>query len=69
MDEEPKVTLDFTIRELSVLQQLLHIATQARGLDVAEAALFINRKLQAAAGTVQPTPARQSNGGSLGVQK
>jgi hypothetical protein len=69
MADEPRITVDFTIQEVTVLQQLLHIAVQARGLEVAEAALHINRKLQIAAGTVRPDQtARQSNGGSVGAR-
>lgn len=39
------INVQFTENELGVLQQIIHIATQARGLDVAEAAVQINRRL------------------------
>jgi len=54
MTTEPKVSVEFTMAELNGLAQLLHSAVQARGIEVAEAALFISRKLQAAAETLQP---------------
>jgi hypothetical protein len=42
---EPKITLELTIGEATALRELLQVATQARGLQVAEAALHLNKKL------------------------
>jgi hypothetical protein len=42
---EPKITLELTVGEANALRELLQIATQARGLQVAEAALYFNKKL------------------------
>lgn len=38
-------TIEFSVEELNVLQQFLHVATQARGLEVAEAAAVLNRRI------------------------
>lgn len=52
---EQKVTLEFTLAEIGVLRQLIHIATQARGLEVAEPAVAINQRISAAVNSiVQP---------------
>lgn len=39
--------IEFSADEIKALQQLLHIAVQARGLEVAEAGLHFARKLTA----------------------
>ena len=59
---EPKFAIEFTLREITILQQLLHAAVQYRGLVVAEPALMINRKLQAVIESVSPPQDRAGNG-------
>lgn len=40
--------IDFNVNELRALQQLIHFAVQARGMEVAEASVVINSKIVAA---------------------
>lgn len=42
------VTIEFTKDEANALRQLLHVAVQSRGLDAAEAAVVIDKKIQLA---------------------
>lgn len=43
------ITIELTAGELSALKQLIHFATQARGMEVAEAAVVLCKKLDEAA--------------------
>ena len=43
-------TIDFTDNELNILVQLLDIAVKAQGLNVAEAAVVLARKVAAVSG-------------------
>ena len=52
-----ELDVKLTRNEISVLRQLIHLAVQSRGMEVAEAAVVINRKLAAVLET-----AAQSNG-------
>ena len=45
------ITIELTAGELSALKQLIHFATQARGMEVAEAAVVLCKKLDEAART------------------
>lgn len=46
MDPLPTTPIEFNINELNVLLQLIHLATQARGLEVAESAVVLSKKIQ-----------------------
>lgn len=46
---EPNITIELTGQEATVLLQLIHLATQARGMEVAEAAVILTKKIQDAA--------------------
>lgn len=50
------IKVEFSLNELRALQQLIHFGVQARGLEVAEAAVVINSKIVAAM-----TPQGQQN--------
>lgn len=43
-----KVLVEFTGAELKALQQLLNIAVQSRGLDVAPVAIILNQRIEKA---------------------
>jgi hypothetical protein len=66
MTTEPKVSIEFTMTELNGLAQLLHFAVQARGMEVAEAAVLLGRKLQAAAETLRPLEEANKPGNGFG---
>ena len=46
---EKTITITFTEGEAVALVQLIHLAVQARGLDVADAAVFLRKKITEAA--------------------
>ena len=46
-------TIDFTDNELNILVQLLDIAVKAQGLNVAEAAVVLARKVAEVSGQTQ----------------
>ncbi len=49
MATEKTVTITFTEGEAVALVQLIHLAVQARGLDVADAGVFLRKKITEAA--------------------
>lgn len=53
--------VELTVTELSALSQLIHFAVQARGMEVAETAVVLVKKLQAAAAQ-KPPSGDQANG-------
>jgi hypothetical protein len=65
---EPKIILELTAGEASALRQLLHIAVQARGLEVAEVALHLNKRLTEAAGVVAQQPTTNGSAAKVEVQ-
>jgi len=44
-----EITIRFTQQEVLALQQLIHIAVQARGMEVAEAGVVLSKKIKDAA--------------------
>lgn len=50
---EPNLTIVLTGQEATFLLQLIHIATQAKGMEVAEGAVVLTRRLQEAAKAAQ----------------
>ena len=59
MDE---ITVTFTRQEAQALQQFIHMAVMSRGMQVAEAAVVVNKKLEAA---LAPPP----SGNGYGIAK
>ncbi len=49
MAVEKNITVTFTEGEAVALVQLIHLAVQHRGLDVADAAVFLRKKITEAA--------------------
>ena len=49
-------TIEFTDNELNILVQLLDIAVKAQGLNVAEAAVVLARKVAEVGGGVEESP-------------
>jgi hypothetical protein len=64
--KEPIITVTLSIGEATALRQLLHFALQARGLDVAEAALHFTKKLETAVESLQAqgNPVSKTGNGS-----
>ena len=42
---EPTIEINLTQQEINVLKQLIHLAVTARGMEVAEAAVVLTKKL------------------------
>lgn len=51
---EQKINLELTVAEASALQQLIHFAVMDKGMEVAEAAVVLNKKLTMAAQAANP---------------
>lgn len=51
---EPKINLELTVGEAAALQQLIHFAVMDKGMEVAEAAVVLNKKLTMAVQTANP---------------
>lgn len=56
------IEVKFTTGEAAALQELLHVAVQARGLQVAEAAVVLSRKLTEAQKAAHEPPAAAEKG-------
>lgn len=48
------MTIDFTTQEIQVLMQLIDLSVKAGGIQVAEAAVVLTKKLQAALPKEEP---------------
>ena len=44
---EPTIAINLTQQEINVLKQLIHLAVTARGMEVAEVAVVLVKKLDA----------------------
>lgn len=51
---EPKINLELTVGEAAALQQLIHFAVCDKGMEVAEAAVVLNKKLTMAVQAANP---------------
>ena len=45
MDE---IAISFSLAELNAIRQMIHFAVQAKGMEVAEAGVLLNRKISIA---------------------
>jgi hypothetical protein len=45
MDGNTQIPCNFTLNELAGLRQIIHVAVQARGMELAEAGVVINQKI------------------------
>ena len=44
---EPTIAINLTQQEINVLKQMIHFAVMARGMEAAEAAVVLTKKLDA----------------------
>ncbi len=47
MDGNTEIDCKFTINELAGLRQIIHVAVQARGMELAEAGVVLTRRINA----------------------
>lgn len=58
-----KIAMEWTAAEIAATRQLLHEAVRARGMEVAEFAVVLNKKFEAALAEHQRAQQQAANGG------